>query len=696
MNGTMNINDVDFNKCKNNYIQVGRGEHAKHLDFQHCGFDIETTTQYTKDENGKVIEHFSNMYIWQFSLNGKVYFGRTWKEFSDLLKMIEKHFCSADKKFVIFIHNQSFEFSFFSRELNFLGHNIKIFARKKRKPMSILVDDMVLFLDTYLITGYSLAKLAENYCITQKLKGDLDYKKIRNSKTPLSEKELDYCINDVLILSEYAEYYEERFLRENFMPLTKTMIANKVVKDSIKEYKAQKEVFFLMQKAYPKNRKQYEYIMSFYTGAYTHGMLRNLFEKKKNGLAFDVTSEYPYVMMSKYFPMGHFRRLVDLTKIDAFLKKYCCLIDVYLCNIKTKTGVTILSKHKLKECEKATWDNGRLFKAKKVRARITEVDLQVLYLHYDFEIQYNSCIYTERGYLPIWFRMAIARLYKNKSILKGVEGKEIEYMESKEELNGQYGSCCTALEFLELFWNNDSAEWGVHDKDIDFLEIIKSKNKLPQWAIYITAHSRYLILSTIAKIKPIDYWYSDTDSIKCAMKKYILKMFNEVNEKIREENKVWINELMLESEDFEGVDFAQMGTFDRESDLIYFKSLGSKRYLSSFEKDGKIVTKETVAGLPKGTFVKWANEKMKKEKNENGDIYDYFTEDGIAISDLESNKLCTYYCDEDKIFDVIDEYGNKETYNTHSYVSLIPTSFNVKVGEELKDLYASLAYNLEE
>ena len=33
--------------------------------------------------------------------------------------------------------------------------------------------------------------------------GDLDYSLLRNSKTPLSEKELGYCFNDVLIVTSF-------------------------------------------------------------------------------------------------------------------------------------------------------------------------------------------------------------------------------------------------------------------------------------------------------------------------------------------------------------------------------------------------------------------------------------------------------------------------------------------------------------
>ena len=676
---------INFNNYEKRVYKVGSGDFKKYINFQPCGFDIETTTQYSKDDQGKVIEHYTNMYIWMFSFCGKVYYGRKWSDFSNLLKMIENEFCKGDKKFIIFIHNQNFEFAFMGRELEELGHKVDVFARKKRKPMTITIDNSIIFIDSYKLTGFSLKKLAENYTKTQKLVGGLDYTKLRNSMTPLSDNdEKKYCENDVIILYEYATYYESKYLVNGFMPLTNTMIANKVIKENIKKLKANKEVYFLMRKAYPKNRKQYEYIMSFYSGAYTHAMFINLFDKKENGFAFDVVSEYPYVMMSKYYPMSAFRKLHDLSKIDVFLKKYCCLVEVIFTKIKTKTGVTILSKHKLKDTVNCIWDNGRLYSADSVRARITEVDLITLSLHYEYEIEYVSCIYAERGYLPKWFRLSIAELYRDKQLLRGVPGKEIEYMESKKKLNGQYGSCCTRLEFTELFFDHG---WSEREKEIDFEKIISGKNKLPQWAVYITAHARNLILTTVSKIKPIDYWYSDTDSIKCKNKKYILQIFEDHNRFTKIENKKWIDDLGLIGEYWDGVGFENMGCYDREEDLVYFKTLGSKRYLSTYNKNSELVTKETIAGLPKGTYVEWASK--------NGlDLYDAFDKDGVAISDYESNKLCTYYCDEERDFEVTDEYGNTEQYHTYSYVSLIPTSFKLGVDNDLIQLYNTLADNI--
>ena len=41
----------------------------------------------------------------------------------------------------------------------------------------------------------------------KKLVGNLDYTKIRNSKTILTEKELAYCENDCLVIYEYIKKF---------------------------------------------------------------------------------------------------------------------------------------------------------------------------------------------------------------------------------------------------------------------------------------------------------------------------------------------------------------------------------------------------------------------------------------------------------------------------------------------------------
>ena len=70
----------------------------------------------------------SCMYIWMFSINDIVYYGRTWEEFREFLKMLD-NYCSYIK--IVFVHNLSFEFQFLWS--NFKMENV--FARKSRKVM---------------------------------------------------------------------------------------------------------------------------------------------------------------------------------------------------------------------------------------------------------------------------------------------------------------------------------------------------------------------------------------------------------------------------------------------------------------------------------------------------------------------------------------------------------------------------------
>lgn len=100
--------------------------------------DIEVTSAWLY--NGKVIgyhegedesywnelEKLSLPYIWQFSANDKVYYGREWREFEEVLNDIPHDF-----QCVIWVHNLAYEFAFLC---NFLEWK-SVFARMPHKPM---------------------------------------------------------------------------------------------------------------------------------------------------------------------------------------------------------------------------------------------------------------------------------------------------------------------------------------------------------------------------------------------------------------------------------------------------------------------------------------------------------------------------------------------------------------------------------
>lgn len=202
-------------------------------------FDIETTSvvklddkiypaieydKFTDDEKERAMS-LSCMYIWQFGIDDKVYFGRTWNELKDFLITIESE--NPYKK-IIYIHNLSFEFQFLRNIFKFKN----VFARKKRHVIRCELEDYNVELRCSLtLSNIRLAKLSSTYHLSvQKLEGDLDYSVIRNSKTRLTARELKYCENDCLVLYEYIKFEKENNKK---IPMTFTGHVREKLKDSL-------------------------------------------------------------------------------------------------------------------------------------------------------------------------------------------------------------------------------------------------------------------------------------------------------------------------------------------------------------------------------------------------------------------------------------------------------------------------------
>ena len=78
----------------------------------------------------------------------------------------------------------------------------------------------------------NLAKNLTKHKINE-LVGDLDYSLIRNSKTTLTDEEMGYCKNDILIIlyyiNEQIQLYDNNITK---IPLTNTGRVRKFVKDN--------------------------------------------------------------------------------------------------------------------------------------------------------------------------------------------------------------------------------------------------------------------------------------------------------------------------------------------------------------------------------------------------------------------------------------------------------------------------------
>ena len=191
-----------------------------------CSFDIETTS--TEVSSNK----FAFMYEWTFGIKSPQYicYGRTWDSFLKLCdKLIETYNLSLENRLIIYVHNLSYEFQFMRKFFKW----DKVFAVDERKAIKAVTINGIEFRDSYILSGYSLAKLAENLVShkIEKMVGDLDYKLIRNSQTELSEKELGYCNNDVEIVIDYIEEQITQYGNITKIPLTNTGRVRQFVKN---------------------------------------------------------------------------------------------------------------------------------------------------------------------------------------------------------------------------------------------------------------------------------------------------------------------------------------------------------------------------------------------------------------------------------------------------------------------------------
>lgn len=187
-------------------------------------FDIETTNI---DELLQSV-----MYIWQFQIDSNTtIIGRTWEEFQQFFQQLNDKIPS-DAMYVVLVHNLSFEFQFLKSIIDFQ----EVKAMDKRKILTA-TSGKVEFRCTYLHSNMSLRKYLENMGVEHQ-KTELDYKKRRYSDTPLTDEELEYCVNDVRGLHEAYGIEMEKDGDDLYtIPLTSTGYIRREAKEALAGYK---------------------------------------------------------------------------------------------------------------------------------------------------------------------------------------------------------------------------------------------------------------------------------------------------------------------------------------------------------------------------------------------------------------------------------------------------------------------------
>ena len=158
-------------------------------------FDIEVSSFYqggiSNPQNKRGI-----MYIWQFGLGNIVTYGRTWEQFKKFLRFLKVALdLSNEKRLVVYVHNLAYEFQFIRKMFSWT----EVFMLEERKPVYALTDGIEFRCSLKLSGGKSLANVGKDLVLypVEKKVGDLDYDIIRTPLTPLSQKEMGYCENDI-------------------------------------------------------------------------------------------------------------------------------------------------------------------------------------------------------------------------------------------------------------------------------------------------------------------------------------------------------------------------------------------------------------------------------------------------------------------------------------------------------------------
>jgi hypothetical protein len=652
-------------------------------------FDIETTS-YNK--------YVSFMYVWQICINGRCFYGRKWEEFIEFIKYLQLY----NGMFVVWVHNLSFEFSF----IQDLFKWDNVFAINFHKPIYAKSDN-VIFRCSYLMSNLSLEKLGENYELsTRKLKDTLDYSLIRHQETELTETDLNYCENDVRVLYEYIDLWLRKY--QNFspaaMPLTSTGYTRKYLRDKASEDKQFKALRSIVSEASPRQRKLYNLLQRAFAGGYTHAnfvFCKWCFEPRKDGTgrvkSRDKTSFYPAIMVKEKFP----RKFVKIKKdkVFQFIKLgYAVIMDVCFKNIRAKGTLTTISEHKCALIKKGTFDNGRVYSAELLVTSITELDLDTITKVYAFDsISIGNAWASKKRYLPKVMVETVLDLYEGKTQLKDVEGKEQEYQRLKALLNSLYGMCVTdIMRAIIIFMGK--GEWEKQEApDSVLLDYIKNPNSilLYQTGMYVTAYARHELLEHNIAIGDDKVVYNDTDSIKYLYDEGTEKYFEEYDKKVLQQLHAALRYQKIDPERISPVDIYgkqhTLGMMSDEGNYLYFKTLGSKRYIGIKEGKGRLEC--TVAGVPKAKCAAYLLSGLPEEKVHDDNppqgpptIQQAFRKfcNQMYIPSSMSGKYTHYYTCPTEDIEVEDYTGKKAVVSPGFGISLQPQPFEINLSAQYK------------
>lgn len=539
-----------------------------------CTFDIEATNI---DEYKQAI-----MYHWQACIDGMICVGRTWEEFQTFLDEIDRYLPKG-LTIVFYVHNLGYEFQFLRAVHDFTED--EVFCLSGRKVAKCEIGSRFEFRCSYVLTNMSLREFLRKMNIEHQ-KTELDYSQRRFPWTPLTDKELEYCVIDVLGLYEALR----KMLKADGntiadVPLTSTGYVRTDFKRAMRQ-----GGFLPMVHDCAPSYDVYLALRRAFRGGNTHANRCYTGVILENVTSFDRASSYPDVLVNMPYPVKPFVR-DDTTDPDKLLPgfPYVMCVDFFDVDLQDPFyGCPYLSIHKCYNLTGAVNDNGRVIRAKRFQTWLTDIDFQIVKDQYKWSrAVITSCYRSEYGLLPSAMKAVTMDYYERKTKLKGVDGQEVYYMKAKNKLNSIYGMCATNPVRTSLVFNG--TDFNV--KEVNEEEELKKANKKSftvfAWGCWCTAWARYWLERAI-RLCGHKFVYCDTDSVK-----YIGDVdFSALNQEIQaqsERHKAYADDPAGRRH--------YLGVYEHDATYKRFCTLGAKKYAYE-DQDGKLHI--TIAGVSKG------------------------------------------------------------------------------------------------
>lgn len=520
---------------------------------------------------------------------------------------------------IIYFHNLKFDGEFILCYLLNNDYEHVDSKEKRNKTFSTLISDMglfysievyfevrkktkkVTFIDSLKIINQSVDSMPNTFKLEEK-KLEIDYNEPREIGHVLTEKEINYIKNDVVIVAKALRYLFD-------MGLTRMTAGS----NALSEYKSILKLNRFRSLYKPLNYEIDKDIRRAYRGGFTY--LNPVYKNKEvgKGNSLDINSLYPSRMRECILPFGEPFFYEGKYVPD---KVYPLYIQRITCSFKIKEGKipTIQIKHSRFVDNEYLTDSG----IEPVALTLTSIDLELFLEQYDvWDLHYESGwkfkgmrgLFTE--YIDKWIKV------KNDATISGNKGMRAV---AKILLNSLYGKFATSLDVQEKipYLEDGIVKYKLGEKGT------KEGVYLPMGA-FITAYARDLTIRTSQVIKDYSikkygvdmYCYSDTDSIKTLLPIEELKEICEIDDvKLG----AWKHEEVHDGWSFRRAKFIRQ-----------------KTYLAEVwnEKEKRYEIKITCAGLPQRCYdqVTWDN--FKEGLNVNGKLAFHHVKGGVILVETE-------------------------------------------------------------